>query len=81
MRTCVRMFVIFQSTRPHIALASADSLENIARALMARLERDLVVCVNRDGLSRGLDAAEQHELDACLYELRQSSQVTSASPP
>jgi hypothetical protein len=74
------MYVIFQSSRPHIALASAETLPNIAKALMARLEPDLTVCMNRDGLSRGLDAAEQHELDAQLYELRRSSQSTSASP-
>lgn len=64
------MYVIFNPARPHIALESADSLEAIAEALAARDEPDLTVCVNADGLSRGLSEAEQRELEGRLYALR-----------
>jgi hypothetical protein len=69
-RTYVRMFVIFDPARPHIALNTAEALKDIADALVARPESGLIVCVNQDGLTRNLDAGEQRELDARLDALR-----------
>lgn len=64
------MYVIFSPAQPHIALDSAGSLEAIAVALAARSEPDLTVCVNEDGLTRGLSEAERRELEGRLYALR-----------
>jgi hypothetical protein len=72
MRTSVRMYVIFDPAQPHIALDSADTLDAIATALAARTESGLAVYVNRDGLSRGLEDAEQRELDERLQQLHAS---------
>jgi hypothetical protein len=57
------MYVICDPTQPHVALGVGATLEGIAEALVARSEPDLVVYVSQDGLSHGLDAAEQLELD------------------
>jgi hypothetical protein len=57
------MYVICDPTQPHIALGVDATLEGIAEALVARSEPDFVVYVSQDGLSHGLDAAEQLELD------------------
>jgi hypothetical protein len=64
------LYVLFSPAQPHIALESAGSLESIAVALAARGESDLTVCINEDGLSRGLSEAEQRELEGRLYALR-----------
>jgi hypothetical protein len=64
------VFVIFDPTRPHVALDAAETLEAIAIALIARPEPGLTVCINQDGLTRDLDAGERHELDALLDSLR-----------
>jgi hypothetical protein len=63
------VFVIFHPKRPHLALDTAETLEDIAAALAARSEDDLMVCVNQDGLTRSLDAREQLEFDARLDAL------------
>jgi len=70
MRTCVRIYVIFNPTQPHVALDTADTLDSIATALSSRPERGLTVCVNQDGLSRALNDAEQREVDERVRELR-----------
>jgi len=57
------MYVISDPARPHVALGTAPTLEAIADVLAARSEPDLVVYISQDGLSHGLDAAEQLELD------------------
>lgn len=64
------VFVIVNPARPYVALDSAETLEDIAAALVARSAPGLTVCVNRDGLTRDLDAAEQRELDVHLDALR-----------
>jgi hypothetical protein len=64
------MYVIFHSTRPHIVLDTAETLEEVAAALAARREPGLAVCVNHDGLTGDLDAGEQRELDTRLDALR-----------
>jgi hypothetical protein len=51
-------------------LDTAETLDSIAIALASRAERGLTVCVNQDGLSRALNAAEQHEIDERIHELR-----------
>ena len=73
MRTYVRIYVIFDPARPHIALDTSDTLEGIATALAARPEPGLTVCVNHDGLTGSLDAREQSELDARLHALRRTA--------
>jgi hypothetical protein len=70
MGTCVRMYVISDPARPHVALGTAATLEAIADALAARSEPDLVVYISQDGLSHGLDAAEQLELDERIQAVR-----------
>jgi hypothetical protein len=69
-RTYVRVFVTFDPAQPHIALDSAETLEDIAAALTARSTAGLTVCVNRDGDTRDLNADEQRTLDARLDTLR-----------
>ena len=64
------MYVICDPTQPHIALSVDATLEGIAEALVARSEPDLVVYVSQDGLSHGLDAAEQLELDERVQAAR-----------
>jgi hypothetical protein len=64
------MYVIFDPARPHIALDTSETLEDVAAALAARPEPGLTVCVNHDGLTGNLDAGEQRELDARLHALR-----------
>jgi hypothetical protein len=64
------VFVISHPDRPHIALDTAATLEDVVAALTARPGADLTVCVNDDGLTRGLDTREQLELDARLAALR-----------
>jgi hypothetical protein len=67
------MYVIFDPARPHIALGTSETLEDIATVLAARPEPGLTVCVNHDGLTGNLDAREQRELDAQLHALRQAA--------
>ena len=64
------MYIIFDPVRPHIALDAADTLDAIATALAARTESGLTMYVNRAGLSRGLEDAEQRELDERLRWLQ-----------
>jgi hypothetical protein len=67
------MYVISDPARPHVALGTAATLEAIADALAARSEPDLVVYISQDGLSHGLDAAEQLELDERIQAVRSPS--------
>jgi hypothetical protein len=67
------MYVISHPAQPHVALATASTLEGIADALAARSEPDLEVYVSQDGHSRALDAAEQVELDERVQAARSSS--------
>jgi hypothetical protein len=64
------MYVIFDPSRPHVALDTAGSLDSIASMLASRPETGLTVCVNQDGLSRGLNEAERREVDERVQELR-----------
>jgi hypothetical protein len=67
------MYVISDPARPHVALGTAATLAAIADALATRSEPDLVVYVSQDGLSHGLDAAEQFELDERVQAARSPS--------
>jgi hypothetical protein len=70
MRTCVRMYVISDPSQPHLALGTAATLDALASTLAARSDSNLVVYVNRDGLSHALDAAERRELDELIQAAR-----------
>jgi hypothetical protein len=70
MRTYVRMYAIFSPAEPHIALATAATLDSIAATLASTRDSKLTVCVNQDGLTRPLNEVEQRELDERVSELR-----------
>jgi hypothetical protein len=70
MRTCVRIYVLYARSAPHIVLDSAATLDGIATALSSRRGADLTVCVNQDGHSRGLTDPERREVDERVRELR-----------
>jgi hypothetical protein len=67
----VFVFVIFHSDRPHVALDTAETLEDVVAALTARPEADLTVCVNHDGLTRSL--AEGRMMDELRGAFRLST--------
>jgi hypothetical protein len=76
------VYVIFDPAQPHVALGTAATLEGIADALAARSEPTLEVYASQDGHSRGLDAAEQLELDERVQGARLSSgEGTSTTHP
>ena len=70
MRTCVRVYVIFDPARPHIALDAAGTLDSIATLLASRPESGLTVCVNQDGLTHALGAEEERLLEKRLSQTR-----------
>jgi len=64
------VYAIFSPGKPHVALATAATLDSIAVTLVSRRHSKLTVCVNQDGLTRPLNDAEQRELDDRVSELR-----------
>jgi hypothetical protein len=68
------MYVISDPSRPHVALGTAATLDALASTLAARSDPNLVVYVNRDGLSHALDAAERRELDELIQAARSLSE-------
>jgi hypothetical protein len=64
------VYAIFNPAKPHVALATAATLDSIAATLASRRDRKLTVCVNQDGLTRPLSDVEQRELDERVNELR-----------
>ena len=64
------MYVISNPSQPHVALGTAATLEALASTLATTSEPNLVVYVNNDGLSHGLDAVEQRELDELIQAAR-----------
>jgi hypothetical protein len=64
------MYVLSDPSRPHVALGTAATLDALASTLAARSDPNLVVYVNRDGLSNALDAAERRELDELIQAAR-----------
>jgi hypothetical protein len=56
--------------KPHVALATAATLDSIAATLASTRDSTLTVCVNQDGLTRRLNDVERRELDERVSELR-----------
>jgi hypothetical protein len=70
MRTCVRVYVIYKPTEPHIALDFAETLDGIATLLAARRGPELTVGANQSGHTRPLNEVEQEEVAERVRELR-----------
>ena len=64
------VYAIYSPAKPHIALATAATLDAIAATLASALDSKLTVCVSQDGLTRPLNGVEQRELDERVSELR-----------
>jgi hypothetical protein len=64
------VYAIFSPAKPHVALATAATLDSIAARLASRRDQKLAVCVNQDGLTRPLNDVEQRELEERVSELR-----------
>jgi hypothetical protein len=64
------VYAIFSPGKPHVALATAATIDSIAVTLASRRDSKLTVCVNQDGLTRPLNDAEQRELAERVRELR-----------
>jgi hypothetical protein len=67
------MYAISDPAQPHLVLAMGATLQEVADALAAMPESDLVVYVSQDGHSHGLHVAEQAELDQRVRATRLSS--------
>jgi hypothetical protein len=66
------MYAISDPAQPHLVLAMATTLQEIADEL-ATMPSDVVVYVSQDGHSRDLNAAERAELDKQVRASRPSS--------
>jgi hypothetical protein len=64
------MYAIFSAAKPHLALATAATLDSIAATLASTRDSKLTVYVNQDGLTRPLNELEQRELDVRVRQLR-----------
>ena len=73
------MYVISDTSRPHVAVGMAATLQGIAVALAPRSEPNLVVLVNEDGLSRGLHEDERRELDERVGAVRLIAEESAGS--
>jgi hypothetical protein len=74
------MYAISDPARPHLVLATAETLETIADEL-ADMPSDVVVYVSQNGHSHDLNAAEQAELDEQVRARRPPSGEATTERP